>query len=99
LIRLARQPLSAVAIDAPELVCVARRQCDREPEEQCAGGEAKQRDDQRRRRRGDRGGHGERLAALAACDAVRAESPHARLLYAEPAIHIDGGLGGFGGRC
>ena len=32
-------------------------------------------------------------AALAATDAIRPEVPQARFLYAEPAIHIDGGLG------
>lgn len=33
-------------------------------------------------------------AAIAAIEAVRDEAPHARFLYAEPAIHVDGGAGG-----
>jgi hypothetical protein len=32
-------------------------------------------------------------AAIAAIEAVRAEEPQARILFAEPAIHLDGGLG------
>jgi hypothetical protein len=32
-------------------------------------------------------------AAIAAIDAVRREVPQARFLFAEPAIHVDGGLG------